>query len=391
MAHQSWIFPNVMDAPSLFSTFTAPQKDALLNHHVVYVPSSTAQRIRQGHQQPIFLIPNPAMPGSFVPAIPSTTTVPLAPQQQQQQQQQLPTTPPPFIDALPFMAPPAAPQPQLSLPLDMVFGLDSTKALLEQLSSPPMSPPLSIIPEDLLSLPPTSPHGSPSLFDGVMANPAATAFIPVGGAPTDLPALAPVNTPEIDDFAAFLNVDIGTPAPIDSLLLNPLKRRYSEEPEEDHHHHHHHTGGCCSVKKQRTPTTSPTPSTAPSTPSTGPAAVHACPHPGCPKTFARRSHLVSHIITHTDAKNYTCDACPAVFARCHDLQRHQRSKHAAGGGKPFRCPHCLVAFARKDSLKKHGDRNCKASPVALAARAKAAAERAEARKVAAAEGAAVSA
>ncbi|KAI8849897.1 hypothetical protein BC829DRAFT_361678 [Chytridium lagenaria] len=92
---------------------------------------------------------------------------------------------------------------------------------------------------------------------------------------------------------------------------------------------------------------------------TKPGNSHQCPHPGCLKTFNRRSHLVSHIVTHTDQKNFSCELCNAVFARCHDLQRHQRTKHIAGGGKAFACGSCGLGFARKDSMKKHLDKHCK--------------------------------
>ncbi|KAJ3107890.1 hypothetical protein HDU97_002822 [Phlyctochytrium planicorne] len=85
---------------------------------------------------------------------------------------------------------------------------------------------------------------------------------------------------------------------------------------------------------------------------------YTCPFPSCPKTFTRKSHLVSHTITHTKTKNHTCEQCGSAYARLHDLQRHIKTAHVPGGGR-FRCGRCGIECSRKDSLAKHLKVNCK--------------------------------
>ncbi|KAI8849901.1 hypothetical protein BC829DRAFT_356442, partial [Chytridium lagenaria] len=46
-----------------------------------------------------------------------------------------------------------------------------------------------------------------------------------------------------------------------------------------------------------------------------------------PRTFTRKSHLLSHLITHTTVRDFPCPQCPTTFARRHDLQRHLRATH----------------------------------------------------------------
>ncbi|KAJ3102193.1 hypothetical protein HDU96_009721 [Phlyctochytrium bullatum] len=79
----------------------------------------------------------------------------------------------------------------------------------------------------------------------------------------------------------------------------------------------------------------------------------ACPHPGCPRTFTRRSNLKSHSVLHDPDRGFACDACSATFRRGHDLLRHVRARHS--NVRPHRCVYCPAAFARADALKKHLD------------------------------------
>ncbi|KAJ3201485.1 hypothetical protein HDU67_001302 [Dinochytrium kinnereticum] len=293
-------------------------------HHIVYVPASTAAGILSGQHNPIFLIPSSTVPGSFVPAVASATS-------------HLATPPAPalFNDV------------QLQQPFfpagDQLFGAPSFTAANPFTSTPNSSAQSfeeKLILDTILGTPPMSP--SHSTFEDFLGSPSTPSF-----PPSDVDCL----------LHAFTSVS-PSPAPCSPppVLVAPesSKKRKAEEDEEV-------------VVKRSCYSTSPTPMS-PASPiiklehSTGmirSGTSHKCTHPGCEKTFSRRSHLVSHIITHTDQKNYVCDACPAVFARCHDLQRHQRTKHVEGGGKAFSCKACGIAFARKDSLKKHVDRNCK--------------------------------
>lgn len=52
----------------------------------------------------------------------------------------------------------------------------------------------------------------------------------------------------------------------------------------------------------------------------------------------------------TESKPYACPTCRRAFARKHDLQRHIR---VHTGEKPYSCPCCNKAFARTDALKRH--------------------------------------
>ncbi|GBM85236.1 Histone-lysine N-methyltransferase PRDM9 [Araneus ventricosus] len=75
---------------------------------------------------------------------------------------------------------------------------------------------------------------------------------------------------------------------------------------------------------------------------------HACYL--CPKKFKQKSHLVSHLQTHTREKPFVCDVCGKGFKQKVDFVTHYRT-HT--GEKPYVCHICGKEFTQKGNLGTH--------------------------------------
>jgi hypothetical protein len=78
-------------------------------------------------------------------------------------------------------------------------------------------------------------------------------------------------------------------------------------------------------------------------------AVYPCLFAGCQKTFSRLYNLRGHQRNHSSHRPFRCIACPASFARNHDLKRHLKLHDKTA----WRCEGCNKVFSRRDAIKRH--------------------------------------
>ena len=78
-----------------------------------------------------------------------------------------------------------------------------------------------------------------------------------------------------------------------------------------------------------------------------PAKPFVCPI--CQKAFAKRQYLYSHRPVHTKEKSYTCPQCNKKFSRISNLKEHERIHLAAS----YPCPYCKRKFKQSNNRKSH--------------------------------------
>jgi hypothetical protein len=78
-------------------------------------------------------------------------------------------------------------------------------------------------------------------------------------------------------------------------------------------------------------------------------AVYPCLVAGCHKTFSRLYSLRAHQRSHSTHRPFRCSACPASFARNHDLKRHLKLHDKTA----WKCEGCNKVFSRRDAIKRH--------------------------------------
>ncbi|KAJ7282684.1 hypothetical protein C8J57DRAFT_1433191 [Mycena rebaudengoi] len=78
-------------------------------------------------------------------------------------------------------------------------------------------------------------------------------------------------------------------------------------------------------------------------------AVYPCLVSGCGKFFSRLYSLRTHQRVHNEERPFHCDACPATFARNHDLKRHRQLHDRTA----WKCGGCDKVFSRRDAIKRH--------------------------------------
>ncbi|KAJ1656788.1 hypothetical protein IWQ61_003705 [Dispira simplex] len=87
---------------------------------------------------------------------------------------------------------------------------------------------------------------------------------------------------------------------------------------------------------------------------------YSCAWPNCGKRFIQRSALTVHFRTHTGERPHTCEYCQKTFSDSSSLARHRRT-HT--GKRPYLCVHpgCGRTFTRRTTLTKHQQSHNKAS------------------------------
>ncbi|XP_063978713.1 zinc finger protein 260-like isoform X2 [Diachasmimorpha longicaudata] len=70
----------------------------------------------------------------------------------------------------------------------------------------------------------------------------------------------------------------------------------------------------------------------------------------CPRSFAQRTPLKNHILTHSEERPFACRICEKTYKRNSELIRHTM---VHTGERPYECKECLMTFREKTKLNSH--------------------------------------
>ncbi len=78
----------------------------------------------------------------------------------------------------------------------------------------------------------------------------------------------------------------------------------------------------------------------------------------CPKVFARKASLKTHILRHRNIRNFSCEQCSARFVTKGGFDRHRAThlnfqQRVEQGIKTFSCSICLATFLERTKLERH--------------------------------------
>lgn len=70
----------------------------------------------------------------------------------------------------------------------------------------------------------------------------------------------------------------------------------------------------------------------------------------CGKSYTRRNHLTSHVLSHTGSPVVPCDKCEKKFYNKANLKRHKVQVH---NDVTFLCDHCNKGFPSRSGVLRH--------------------------------------
>lgn len=71
----------------------------------------------------------------------------------------------------------------------------------------------------------------------------------------------------------------------------------------------------------------------------------------CRKTYKKLEHLRSHMVTHTNERNFICHVCGQAFFLGSELRKHIYNRHQ--NVRPYGCDQCKKTFKNRHALNKH--------------------------------------